>query len=139
MASYYHGGVTGLTPGDRLLPPSETESDSLHDETTDEYGEDRNPHRLDRVYLTTRLDVAWFYALFGGAADRAAGAVYRVDPDGPLEPDPDQPESFACASATVRSVPYAQVPRTRENALRAKEIIERFNAGQADRGNIVGT
>jgi hypothetical protein len=133
VTGYYHGGVTGLRPGDALLPPSVTGSDSLHEPTTEEYGEDRNPHRPDRVYVTTSIEWAWFYALDSGTRGtppRMVGAVYRVDPASLLEGDPDQPMSFACTSATVRSVLDAEVSLTRENADKAKAFLARCVADE---------
>lgn len=128
VAKYYHGGAAGFRPGDVLLPPSETGSGSLHDETTEQYGAENNPHRRDRVYVTTRIDVAFFYAVFGGAPGRRAGAVYLVEPRGPLEPDPDQRATFACTSATVVTVPFGEVAFTPENQRTAAAIYERFRA-----------
>lgn len=97
----YHGGVAGLQPGDKLLPPSLTGAKSSRD-----YG---NPWcRRDRVYLTTLDDAAAFYAAGAGHGD-----VYLVTADGPLEHDEDAQGvgfSFACESATIVAVVRHQVP-----------------------------
>lgn len=55
--------------------------------------------RRDRVYITTELDAA---ALF--AKGCAGGSVYRVEPVGPLEPDPSAQACFTVSSAKVLAV-----------------------------------
>lgn len=77
----YHGGVTGLMPGDYVLPPEQTGAD--HCSNWMKEGE-HNPHRTDRVYLTTDLQTAATWAALRGVGD-----VYAVVPVGELEIDPD--------------------------------------------------
>lgn len=91
----YHGGIAGLAAGQQILPSSTTGAKSCRD-----YG---NPWcARDRVYLTSDGDAAAFYAAGVGEGD-----VYLVEPDGPLEHDPDATAlgySFACESATIVAV-----------------------------------
>lgn len=53
-------------------------------------------HRLDRIYVTTNRRIAR-----GFAAGYPRGALYAVEPLGPLEDDPEHPESFAVERARV--------------------------------------
>jgi sugar lactone lactonase YvrE len=112
MSAYYHGGVRRLKVGDRILPPAITGAKSMADLTTapDEMrAQLARVHRTDRVYLTTDPQAARMYAAFhvGGDA-RRGGTVYRVEPKGEIEPDPDYlPDdggSVACPSALVVAV-----------------------------------
>lgn len=93
MTEYFHGGVLGLKPGQRILPPAETDAISIADLTTAPEHE-RNAvaavHRRDRVYLTTDLRVATLWAaLHPHGTPKRGGDVYRVRPEGDVEPDPD--------------------------------------------------
>jgi hypothetical protein len=67
---YYHGGVPGLEPGERILPPAVTGVARLV------------IARPDRVYATPILGDAVVYA-----ATYPLGDVYEVDLDDPIEPD----------------------------------------------------
>jgi len=99
---YWHGGAPGLSVGDVILPPSTTGTPHILCAYMGDEGE-RPGWRRDRVYVTTRREVAVvFAALFLGG-----GAVYLVHPSKPLEPDPDSPDlntSQACLAARVLSV-----------------------------------
>lgn len=112
MTAYYHGGVRRLKAGDRILPPDQTGARSMADLDTapdDMRAQLARVHRTDRVYLTTDPAAARMYAAFypGGDA-RRGGTVYRVEPEGEIEPDPDYlPDdggSIACPSARVVAV-----------------------------------
>lgn len=98
---WFHGGVPGLEPGALLLPPSETGNATLGqygDRVAAETGT-ANPHRSDRVYLTSDVRMAVPYA--GVVPD---GDVYEAVPLGRIEPDPDcrQPGlSVQCARARI--------------------------------------
>lgn len=110
-AKLYHGGQPGLKPGDFILPPSETDADSLAN-----YGNYKCS--LDRVYLTTNLKAAIIYA---AAHPSRKGMVYLVSPEGPLEDDPDCKEpgfSYACPKARILSRRKLS-NRTRKRVLRA--------------------
>jgi len=91
--TYYHGGVSGLRVGQYILPPAETGAISvaeLPDAPADMQAEIEKVHRRDRVYLTTTRGVAELWACFcPGPSTVRGGDVYRVEPEGPVEPDPD--------------------------------------------------
>ena len=91
----YHGGVSGLIPGQKLLPPFLTDACSGADY-------DSEHCRADRVYLTTDVEEAAVYAAL--ATPGGGGDVYEVEPLDELEPDsPPVPVtgSYAVRSATV--------------------------------------
>lgn len=101
----FHGGIPGLMPGDKLLPPSVTGTSTLLEIAQDIAPE--GPQRSDRVYLTTEVAAAMFFA-----AAYPYGAVYLAVADGELEADPDCTEpgvSYQCASATVVAVIIPEV------------------------------
>ncbi len=75
----FHGGVSGLVPGQKLLPPRLTDASSCSDYNGDHC-------RADRVYLTTDAEEAAVYAAL--ATPGGHGDVYEVDPLDVLEPDP---------------------------------------------------
>lgn len=98
---YWHGGVPGLRPGDAILPPSES--------ATTRRLVNSAPHSIpadiardDVVYLATNREVAKGYAAY-----YPDGALYEVQPDAEIEPDPDcrvDGLSWRCARATVLRV-----------------------------------
>ncbi len=103
---YFHGGHDGLLVGEYILPPAETGADNMAD---------LNPLlRKDRVYITTNIASAMFFA---SAARNPM--VYEVTPEGGVEDDPDSNEkgvSFACLKAKIialHTVPEAVVQRNR--------------------------
>jgi rifampin ADP-ribosylating transferase len=62
-------------------------------------------YRKDRVYVTTELNTAKFFA--AGNSALSEPAVYEVEPVGDLEEDADRKEpglSFACEKAKILSV-----------------------------------
>lgn len=93
MTVYYHGGVIGLRPGQHILPPAETDAISVADLRTapdDERARVAAVHRRDRVYLTTDLRIATLWAsMYPHGTPKRGGDVYRVEPVGQIEPDPD--------------------------------------------------
>lgn len=95
---YFHGGVSGLQVGDFILPPDLTGTEqrlSAYAAPDAKHG-----HRTDRVYVTPTQNVARFFA-----AVYPDGAIYRVEPVGDLEPDPDAPgDGLMCAQAQVVEV-----------------------------------
>lgn len=95
MTTYFHGGVPGLQVGDTLLPPDQsgaTHTLSAHAKP--------GTIRTDRVYVTPAQDAARVYA-----ALYPNGAIYRVVPNGGVEPDPDAPDvAFMCVSALIVEV-----------------------------------
>lgn len=112
MTTYFHGGVRRLRVGDRILPPEQTGALSVADVRSapdDMKTEIDRVHRRDRVYLTTILDAARLWAgLHVGGDARRGGSVYRVEPEGEIEHDPDYLSddggSIACPSAVVVAV-----------------------------------
>lgn len=95
VGKLYHGGVRDLDVGDRVLP----ERDTGVERTGPRFG---GRARADRVYLTTDVDAARVYAFLKGQGD-----VYEVEPEGPLEPDPDSKKrglSFQARAARVVAV-----------------------------------
>lgn len=113
---YFHGGVSGLYPGDRLLPPSQTGARASRDFLPEAMREMAAHVRTDRVFLTTELELARMYAGLHPDGDRRRGGdLYRVVPEGPVEPDPDwdgEPGvSVQVASARVVGIVKTGVPR----------------------------
>lgn len=99
----FHGGVTGLNVGDRIIPPSESgvkaAADYLPDQSQAEHV------RRDRVYITSDLQAA---ILFAALRSPGGGDVYAVLPESPVEPDADylaEPcDSWQCPAAIVLTV-----------------------------------
>lgn len=73
LGPFYHGTKADLHPGD-LLGPGYSSN----------FGERR---KANYVYLTATLDAATWGAEL--AAGDGAGRIYRVEPTGPLEDDPN--------------------------------------------------
>jgi len=91
----YHGGVAGLSPGQKLLSPLLTDACSCADY-------DGEHCRNDRVYVTTDAQEAAVYAALATPGGR--GDVYEVEPIGELEPHPAAAPgigSYATPAATV--------------------------------------
>ena len=112
----YHGGVAGLVPGQKLLPPLLTDACSCADY-------DGEHCRTDRVYLTTDDEEAAVYAAL--TAPGGGGDVYEVEPVGALEPDPAASAgtgSYATPAATVVRVIRRGVP-LEEAAARMRALI----------------
>lgn len=96
MTTYYHGGPAGIPRFGLVQPPSITGAP-----TTADHGAG-SVCRRDRVYVTTRLEVAMLFA-----SGHLEPRIYEVVPVGELEPDPDCDEpgmSFACLRARVRRI-----------------------------------
>ena len=93
MTDYFHGGVIGLRVGDYVLPPAETGAASIADVATapaEMLDEVSRVYRRNAVYLSTDPDVAFLFAAYFVGGDRKRGGnVYRVEPDGDVERDPD--------------------------------------------------
>jgi hypothetical protein len=97
VAVFYHGSRVVLPVGTRLTSLREREGTALA-EFQYEYIE-RNDHNPDLVYFTTDLQLARAWCA------RDAGAVFRVDPVGAYEPDPDYPNtSFSAAAAIIEEI-----------------------------------
>lgn len=94
---YFHGGKRGLAVGGYILSPSVTGARCVSD-----YAPMGGLHRKDRVYVTTELVDAQFFA-----AASQKPIVYEVEPEGNLEDDPDcrRPgKSFACEKAKIVAI-----------------------------------
>lgn len=111
-ARLYHGGAPGLRVGGQVLPPEKTGSLSCAD--VDPAA--ASVCRRDRVYVTPSIRAARMFA--AGIPD---GQVYRVEPNGELEHDPDCSVvglSYQCESARIVAIePFSASARKR--ALRA--------------------
>jgi len=106
---YFHGGHPGLKPGALILPPDQTGTNHRLSAVSAELGAPAHAIRTDVVYVTTGRDVARAYAAF-----YPDGALYRVQPHGQLEPDPDCAEpglSWQCPAAEVVAVAAAAARR----------------------------
>ena len=87
---YFHGGGPGLRLGDRILPPSQTGALSLLAVARKHAAEIGKPFahmRDDRVYLGGEIAIAILFAAMYPLP--AGGWIYEVDPEEPIEPDPD--------------------------------------------------
>ena len=86
MTRYFHGGRPGLGPGETIRSAEATGVPSVSARA--------DAYRADRVYITTSESEARDYAgLFvppspSSLAD-LGGAVYEVEPLGPVDPDRD--------------------------------------------------
>lgn len=100
--TWLHGGVPGLTVGDWIESPDVTGTDH----TLSAHAPEDAPHgrRTDVVYLTPRAESARVFA-----AIYPDGAVYRVIPEGDMEPDPDAPNE----AVMVRRAQVVEVVRER--------------------------
>jgi hypothetical protein len=97
MVDYWHGSPTGLPVGTLLTTLRERKgseyTEAQYDVVTSQ------AHDPDRVYFTTDRDLARAW----GA--RSKGALLRVHPVGPVEPDPDfPPTTFSASQAVVVAV-----------------------------------
>lgn len=116
---FWHGGAAGRRPGDLILPPSHTGAVSVA-------GMAGMPTRNDRVYFTTVYEVARGYA----AHHRGSNAVYRVEPVGGLEPDPDyRAIGFQAPKARVIEVTDTAVSMTPEERMRVHQPYEEYEDG----------
>ena len=110
--TYYHGGPAGLRHTRLVLPPTETGVPSCCD-----FGA-AGIARRDRVYLTTELEAARLFALLGPFHGDAA--IYRVAPEGEVEPDPDCDTpgmSWQCPRARVLATVCVISARARKRHL----------------------
>ena len=116
---FWHGGAAGLKPGDLVLPPS-------HTGVVSAAGMAGMPTRNDRVYFTTVHDVARGYA----AHTPGLNAVYRVEPVGDLEKDPDyRAIGFQAPKARVIEVTDTAVSMTPKERMRIHQPYEEYDDG----------
>lgn len=116
---YWHGGAPGLSAGDELLSRDDAER-LLSEPTTHalQRGYALGVTRTDRVYFSSSRDFARAYASKFHRIDQTTGVVfergtlYRVEPIGSVEDDPD----FA-----ARNVSWC-APRARVVAVEATDV-----------------
>lgn len=119
MSAYYHGGVAGLRVGQYILPPCETGARSVADNQSappEEQATIERVHRKDRVYLATDQRIAMLWAALHPDGDaKQGGWVYRVQPEGDVEPDPDyladDGKSVCAPRARIVGIVKTGVPR----------------------------
>jgi len=110
--TYWHGGPAGLNPGDRLLSPAITGYTSIPDAYTTALGP-FDVGRRNRVYFTVDRQMARGHAAAAGIRE-GSGSLYRVQPDGEVEHDPDFPPgiSWCSRSALILAVDELEVTMT---------------------------
>jgi 8-oxo-dGTP pyrophosphatase MutT (NUDIX family) len=116
---FYHGGRPGLHVGDLLLPPTESgarpEIDFLDLNFHANLAHAASLVRRDRVYLTSSKNDATVWAsLHRLGTPTRGGDVYRAEPIGSTEPDPDYngPDTVVhCARARIVEVVGTHVHR----------------------------
>lgn len=138
----FHGGVPGLNVGDEILPPSRAGSAPSTFLATLSAGLNNISQRTDRVYMTTRLDLALAYAgmwTAPGATRPGGGAVYLVAvAEANLAADPDLLSlagvSYQAQSAVITEVYRAEVgfnrakfAKTFKDVLRDHAVAKRKN------------
>lgn len=98
--TFWHGGRAGLRIGDQLLPPIITQDQM----STSHF---MNEARVDRVYFTTDRELARVFsaAVYTGVK---SSALYRVQPAGDVEVDPD----FAATGYQARRAVVLEVAET---------------------------
>ncbi|MET8098126.1 NUDIX hydrolase [Streptomyces sp. NPDC005236] len=117
VGPFFHGGVPGLVPGDKILPPSVTGSPR----TTKTSGAAASYLRFvrdDLAYFSSALWLAAFHA-----TAYPDGGLYEVQLHGEITPDPHTPGNGWCArSATVVRVVEPVVEMRRD--LTTEQIID---------------
>lgn len=101
---YWHGGAPGLAAGQRIRPAAGLQNLPMEYLLGEQYGSDPT-----RVYVTTDRTLALMFAgkVSSPAGQTFGGTLYRVDPVGDLQPDPDFPSEaacFTCKAATITEV-----------------------------------
>lgn len=84
-AEFWHGGIGGLAVGDEILPPTAQAAGAPGHSAL--YMDEA---RADRMYFTTDRELARVFASIA-LRGRGAGALYRVQPIGNVDTDPDFP------------------------------------------------
>ena len=105
--TFFHGGFPGLKPGDLILPPDTTGTEHTLSQYAAQMAAGPHATRRDVVYLSTDRQVARAYAAF-----YPDGALYQVQPQSPVDPDPDclmPGVSWQCPAAVVVAVVDAVV------------------------------
>lgn len=121
--TYWHGGVSGLSVGKKIRPAAGL---ALLPKKYEVLTKDQYPCDPKRVYVTTDPLLAESYA--ATFDETGGGSLYRVEPRGELEGDPDYANhpgvSYSCGWATVLEVVKENV----ESTLTHKLYHRRFEA-----------
>ncbi|WP_160469932.1 hypothetical protein [Clavibacter michiganensis] len=130
--TYWHGGYPGLSVGQVLRPPRDIPgaAEYLREQIASmqgtSYGE--HPGEFDRVYVTTDRQLARAFAhKMRNQLGESVGALYRVQPVGPLEPDPDYEDVVPGLSS---SCPVARIEEVEEDPVVMTLLEERAAAGK---------
>lgn len=120
---YWHGGKPGLRPGDLIQPTEDTEHliDGCPVCEARRHGQQLpdDPNDPTKVYVTTDREYARIYA-----AGYPHGALYVVEPIGPMERTTDDEEpSWAVPEARVLRV---YDPRVSLDAKQVRRLIRRY-------------
>lgn len=125
LTRYWHGGVPGLKPGDRITPANRRPPDARAAlASAEDY-----PNDPTVVYVTTVRELARFFAAcyvgtVNGMHQATPGTLYNVQPKGPLADDPDGTgwpgTQFTCASAVVVAAAEARVTMTDKELARVR-------------------
>lgn len=124
---YFHGGVSGLVPGDLIEPPTSNQR-AMEYRTAVDRGKAMVGQSYvsdpGKVYMTTDLGYARVYA------DRHRGDVYEVVPLGQVDKDPDHLQNcFQSFGARVVKVVERQVDLPALEALKLRAPYMSFHLG----------
>jgi hypothetical protein len=136
----WHGGAPGRLIGEFILPPSITGLEKTTADDSRAGGFLSIAQRRDRVYVTTRrqLAVAFAAAWENPTTGKAGGGgLYRVELLGEAEPDEDLLSlpglSFQAQRAKVLSVDKAAVKFNRENLSAFQRVIREHKVAESKR------
>lgn len=121
VSGYWHGGAPGREPGDRLLTLQELRQRGMP--AAPRAGESQ----IDRIFLASDLEFARAFAFrteitSASGAGISRGSLYRVEPIGNVEEDPDFAGvgiSWMAAAARVVDVVEIDVRMRERDAVRA--------------------
>ncbi len=123
---YYHGGTAYMKVGDYVLPRSVTGLAALRDSMSFErqvafIGEDLQIFEDGEwAFITENFKLAAYYAVRCELRQKR-GWVYRVEPEGEIEIDPDRViDCFRCSRAriiAVEKIPFALTQKIKSKML----------------------
>lgn len=112
-ATFWHGGAPGLEVGAVLLTAQAAKAAGREDTAHAlQHGYADGTTDARRVYFTTDREMARGYCGLYKVGDAASGSLYRVEPIGPVEPDPDfegRDVSWCAPGARIVEVEEEQV------------------------------
>lgn len=126
--SYWHGGYPGLAIGDHILSPEDAARAGIQTGYTPrDPAELGRVSRTDRVYFASERDFARSFAsqteiTMPSGTVISRGTLYRVEPVGPVDEDPDfagRGVSWCSRRATVVDVEEVDVRMRSRDATRA--------------------